>query len=215
MSGEPHASRGRPVLPHPVLMLVTEPGPRLAEIVTEAVKGGVNVVQFRNRSQVAREMHIAATVEAAKRIHGRATAIFNGYPGMVWEALQPSGWQLPEDERFDGYRKAIQAHGLVGRSVHSVESAQRAEADGADYVVAGTIFASQSHPEVAPQGLDFLRAVCAAAAIPVIAIGGVTPENAPDCLRAGAAGVAVLSPIMRAADPGAVAERYWKALATD
>ena len=72
---------------------------------------------------------------------------------------------------------------------------------GVDYLIAGTIFASPSHPDIAHQGLDFLRAVCAAVTIPVLAIGGVTPENAGECLAAGAAGVAVLSALMRAADP--------------
>jgi thiamine-phosphate diphosphorylase len=103
---------------------------------------------------------------------------------------------------------------LIGRSVHGIESALQAELDGADYLIAGTIFASNSHPGETPAGLDFLRAVCAAVRIPVIAIGGITPANAPDCIAAGAAGVAVLSPIMRAGDPRQVTEDYRRALGT-
>jgi len=100
----------------------------------------------------------------------------------------------------------------VGRSVHSVEAASEAAAQGADYLVAGTIFASQSHPDRSPAGLGFLRDVCAAVSLPILAIGGVTPQNLKLCLEIGAAGVAVLSPIMRATDPQAAAQTYRAAL---
>jgi thiamine monophosphate synthase len=79
-------------------------------------------------------------------------------------------------------------------------------------MIAGTIFGSASHPGVRPAGVGFLREVCAHVRRPVLAIGGVTPENATECLRAGAAGVAVLSPLMDAADPAAVAARYRAAM---
>jgi thiamine monophosphate synthase len=57
-------------------------------------------------------------------------------------------------------------------------AARAAEAEGADYLVAGTIFESPSHPGQPGAGIDFLRSVCEAVSIPVIAIGGITPENA-------------------------------------
>lgn len=101
---------------------------------------------------------------------------------------------------------------LVGKSAHSVEAARKAAAQGADYILAGTVFASGSHLGIEPLGLDFLRDVCAAVSLPVLAIGGVTPENLGACIAAGAGGVAVLSPLMRAADPKAVAQKYRAAL---
>jgi thiazole tautomerase (transcriptional regulator TenI) len=92
-----------------------------------------------------------------------------------------------------------------------VDAARAAVDWGADYLVAGTVFASASHPGEPAAGLAFLAQVCAAVRVPVLAIGGVTPANLADCLRAGAAGVAVLSPL-QGADPRAVAAAYVAAL---
>jgi len=123
------------------------------------------------------------------------------------------GVHLPEHSiSIAEARRQYGANILIGRSIHNIDSALQAEIDGANYIVAGTIFASNSHPGETPAGLDFLREVCASVTIPVIAIGGITPQNTPDCLAAGAAGVAVLSPIMRAKDPKRVAEMYCEAL---
>ncbi len=77
---------------------------------------------------------------------------------------------------------------LVGRSVHSLESALRAESEGADYVIFGPVWASASHPGFAPAGLPALAEVARALHIPVLAIGGVTEARIAECHAAGAAG---------------------------
>jgi len=89
---------------------------------------------------------------------------------------------------------AERAHGLLlGLSAASVEEAVDAERRGAAYVGAGPVWATPSKPDAdAPIGLERLRAICAAVSIPVVAIGGIDPGNAGDCIRAGAAGVAVI-----------------------
>lgn len=84
----------------------------------------------------------------------------------------------------------------VGVSVHSVSEARRAQALGATYLTAGHVFPTACKAGVPARGLDFLRDVCAAVELPVWALGGITPENAPACLSAGAAGVAVMSGLM-------------------
>ena len=79
----------------------------------------------------------------------------------------------------------------IGASVHSLEAAQRAESDGADYVIFGPIFATPSKVAFGePQGLERLEAICSAIKIPVMAIGGITVETAPKCYACGAAGIA-------------------------
>ncbi|MCL1952217.1 MAG: thiamine phosphate synthase [Oscillospiraceae bacterium] len=78
-------------------------------------------------------------------------------------------------------------------SVHSPEEALRAEAMGAEFVIAGHIFATGSKPGMPPRGLAFLREVCEAVDIPVFAIGGITMQNAQQCLDAGAAGICRMS----------------------
>ncbi len=85
----------------------------------------------------------------------------------------------------------------VGCSVHAVEEARVAEKLGASYLVAGHIFATDCKKGVPPRGLDFLKEVCGSVKIPVYAIGGISPENMPHALNAGAAGVCVMSALMR------------------
>ena len=94
---------------------------------------------------------------------------------------------------------------LIGRSVHSVSGAVEAQSDGADFLIAGTIFPSPSHPYGPTQGVDFLRALCREVSVPILAIGGVTTQNVREVMEAGCSGVAVISAISEAEDPGAAA----------
>jgi thiazole tautomerase (transcriptional regulator TenI) len=201
-------------LPCPGLMLVTEPmeQERLTAIVRQAAEGGVNMVQLRDKTQTPSEL--TSTAAVLKRTLPETLILVNGCPTAA-RGARVGGVHLPEEGvQTKEARAAVGAYRLVGRSVHSVEAAQKAAGEGADYLIAGTIFASRSHPDLPPAGLEFLREVCAAVTIPVLAIGGITPENAPDCLRAGAAGIAVLSAILSAADPRAAAQRYRQSLET-
>jgi thiamine-phosphate pyrophosphorylase len=91
---------------------------------------------------------------------------------------------------------------LIGVSCHSLETAQAAQRDGADYVFFGPIFATPSKAAFgAPQGLARLAQVCRALKIPVLAIGGITLENAEPCIIEGAAGVAAIRLFQDAPDP--------------
>ena len=82
---------------------------------------------------------------------------------------------------------------LVGVSCHSLEAARAAANGGAEYLFFGSVFATPSKAAFgAPQGLERLAQVCRAVAIPVLAIGGITLENAGECLAAGASGIAAI-----------------------
>ncbi|WP_165864552.1 thiamine phosphate synthase [Capsulimonas corticalis] len=189
-------------------MLVTEPHPHLEIIVSQAVMGGVDIVQWRDKDAGARPLP-----SMLRQAAWPALLIANA-PAEIAARLGVDGRHLPEQSAVTvaEAREALCPSARVGRSAHSIAAAVAAQAEGADYVIAGTIFASRSHPEIAPAGLEFLREVCEAVSIPVIAIGGVLSERVADCLGAGAAGVAVLSPILLAADPCAAATEYRLAL---
>ena len=88
---------------------------------------------------------------------------------------------------------------------------EEAEEAGVDYVIAGSVFAPSSKPGEG-RGLDWLAAMTRGSTVPVIAIGGITPANARDCLAAGAYGVAVLGGIFLTDDPAAAAAAYQAAL---
>ena len=90
---------------------------------------------------------------------------------------------------------------FLGVSTHSLEQARRAQEDGADYVAVGSIFPTATKPESQLVGLDLVRAARQSVRGPLVAIGGITPDNAAEVIRAGADGVAVISAICGAPDP--------------
>ena len=96
----------------------------------------------------------------------------------------------------------------IGYSVHSALEATRASVEGADFVVAGTIFASASHTPRVPAGSALVRECVAGARVPVIAIGGVTLDRIAELAAAQSYGVAVLSAVWHAEDPAAAAAQF-------
>jgi thiamine-phosphate pyrophosphorylase len=107
-------------------------------------------------------------------------------------AVGAAGVNLPENDISIGAARALMGDRLVGRSVHSLESALHAENEGADYVIFGPVWASASHRGSAPAGIAALAQVARALRIPVIAIGGVTEGRIAECRAAGAAGYAAI-----------------------
>lgn len=97
---------------------------------------------------------------------------------------------------------------LVGVSCHSLNEALEAEGDGADYVFFGPVFATPSKEAFGPpQGIARLAEVCRSVRIPALAIGGIAPENAAECLRVGAAGIAAIRLFQQAVDLPGLVER--------
>ena len=107
-------------------------------------------------------------------------------------ACDAAGVHLPERDIATSEARKLIGKRLVGRSVHSLDGAADAESDGADYVIYGPVWPSASHPGIAPVGVDALAKVARSVRIPVLAIGGVTPERIAECHRAGAAGYAAI-----------------------
>ena len=103
--------------------------------------------------------------------------------------------------------RALLANARIGASVHSDIEATNAEQDGAEWVVAGNVYATGTHVGRAGRGATFLRGI-AAAGLPVIAIGGVMPEDIPDLASSGAYGVAMIRGIWGADNAEAAARRY-------
>lgn len=94
---------------------------------------------------------------------------------------------------------------LVGVSCHSLQAAQTAAIAGADYIFFGPLFPTPSKAAFGlPQGLERLAEVCTSVTIPVLAIGGITLENAPSCFLAGASGIAAIRLFQDSADPARV-----------
>lgn len=101
---------------------------------------------------------------------------------------------------------------VIGQSIHSTEEAGSISADEVDFLLYGHIYNSRSKPDKLPKGLWDLKSTIAEASVPVIAIGGITPERTKEVIGAGAAGIAVMSGIWQAGDPVGTAHDYKRAL---
>ncbi|MBD0379446.1 thiamine phosphate synthase [Paenibacillus sedimenti] len=125
----------------------------------------------------------------------------NGHPGIA-TAAKVGGTHLPgSSPPLTDVEEFLQGDMRAGVSVHSAEEALVREQEGADYLMFGHVFATGSKHGLPPRGLEQLREVTAKAAIPVIAIGGITTKRVRSVLEAGASGVAVMSGIWEAQDP--------------
>ena len=176
----------------------------LEEVVDQAVAHGVAMVQLREKDLSAHDLYELGT-RVKDAIAGRAKLVVNDRVDVAL-ALNADGVQLPEDGTpVQEARRIVDPDVLIGRSVHTVSGAVEAESYGADFLIAGTIFPSASHPDGPAQGTVFLRALCREVSIPVLAIGGITTQNVGDVMEAGCSGAAVISSISEAEDPGAEA----------
>jgi thiamine-phosphate diphosphorylase len=200
--------------PIPRLHLVTNRhlcGDRsLAAVVSAAARGGLGAVQLREKDlPPANLLPLAPDLSSAL---GDIPLLINTGGGRevfdITSKFGAAGVHLPEDGgTVATARAALGPSALIGRSVHSLAGARAAEADGADYLILGTIFATASKPGRAPAGLALVAEVARAVAIPTIAIGGIDANNLAATLRAGAWGVAVMSTVLSAPDPALAVER--------
>jgi thiamine-phosphate diphosphorylase len=162
---------------------------RDAESGLRAVERGATVLQIRDPDAPIRGLEREACRLAAQ---SPVPVVVSARADMAL-AAGAAGVHLPErDLPVAAARQLLGAGRLVGRSVHSADAARLAEAEGADYVVFGSVFRSASHPVGPPAGLEALRRVAAAVRIPVLAIGGVDADRAAECRAAGAAGFAAI-----------------------
>ena len=154
-----------------------------------AAAGGATVIQWRLKD--------VPTLEVVER--GRSTRSLCARHGVdlvvnddVEAALMLGADGVHLGRTDEGAERAKEQGLVLGLSAASLDDA-RAAAEQADYIGAGPIWATPSKPDADPPiGLDGLREICAAVSVPVVAIGGIDVSNAADCIRAGAAGVAVI-----------------------
>lgn len=204
-------------LPSPCLCLVTDrrvclSGLSLAQRAAMAVAGGARMVQLREKDLPSEEL-LALARELRAAVGDAALFIINGDPEVA-RAVGAHGVHLPEGAMpIAEARRRLGRPGLVGRSVHSVAAAMKAQGEGADYLIVGTVFETASKPGQPPEGLALLRAVASTVEIPFLGIGGIKAGNVAQVMEGGARGAAVISALLAALDPKAAARAMAEAMA--
>ena len=187
------------------------------EIVEAAIAGGVDVVQLREKETDARwRYELGRELRDVTAVAG-VDLIVNDRIDIA-QAIDADGVHVGQSDLPVAVARDLLGPGaVVGCSAATVEAAREAEADGADYLGVGTIYGTTSKDVDAYKdgvGPERVAEITDAVSIPVVGIGGVTAANAGPVVEAGAAGVAVISAITAAEDPGAATEALAAAVET-
>ena len=199
----------------PRLYAIVDRGPNLSfpeaqQYVAELVRGGVTLLQYRNKSGDAVEM--LSEARELKRIAGKSvqhevTIIMNDRADLCVAAGLDGVHVGQDDISVRGARAMCAAPKLVGISTHNLSQLEDADQTSADYIAFGPVFATSSKANPDPVvGLEGLRAARAKTKKPLVAIGGITLTNCKEAIEAGADVVAVISALR--AEPRKSAEEF-------
>ena len=200
------------------MLVLTDPGlaaPRsVTEVVEAVLEAGVGAIQLRDKTATARELHAQAVALLALTRRHDALLFVNDRVDVALAAGADGAHLGPSDLSVAGARLVVPPHFLLGYSCDDPVQARAAMADGADYIGCGAVFGTTSK-DVGGEaiGLERLDAVARAVAGPTVAIGGIDDRNVHGVVATRATGVAVVSSVMAAPDPGATAKRLLAAFA--
>ena len=172
------------------------------ELAELAIAGGADTIQFRQKEGATRELIRVA--EQIQRLCAGAgvTFIVNDRVDVAIAAGAKGVHLGQEDFPIPLARRLLGEEAIIGGSASTLEEARQCLLDGADYVGFGPVFPTASKQDAAPaSGLDLLRRVVDAIPLPIIAIGGITQENASRVAKAGVHGIAVISAVCCQKDP--------------
>jgi thiamine-phosphate pyrophosphorylase len=200
------------------LYVITDPvlsrGRSHVEIARAALEGGADAVQLRDKSATAFNLGLAAReIQPLARKFG-AVFVVNDRVDVALLADADGAHVGPDDLPAREARKLLPRPRILGVSAGTPGEAKQAAKDGADYLGVGPVFPTATKPDAGePLGIETLAAIARAVPIPVVAIGGITPDNVAQVFAAGAAGAAVVSAVVGAEDVAAAARALKRRIA--
>ena len=176
-------------------------------IIEEAIKGGTTIVQLREKIASTKEFYDLAL--KVKEITSRydVPLLINDRIDIAL-AVDSEGVHIGQDDMpADIAREIIGEDKILGVSASTVEEAKKAEIDSADYIGSGAVFPTATKDDADSVSEEELKEIVDSIDIPVVAIGGITIENAHTLKASGIAGFSVVSAIMSAEDPKEASEK--------
>lgn len=175
-------------------------GETLYQVVEQAIDGGVNFVQLREK-ELAEDLFLEEAKEIKKLCNARKIPFVINDSVDIALAMDADGVHVGQSDMEAGdVREKLGPDKIIGVSAQTVEQAKLAEAHGADYLGVGAVFATGSKDDAVEVGPQTLRDICQAVSIPVIAIGGISKENVSQLTGSGICGIAVISAIFAQKD---------------
>ena len=169
------------------------------------------MIQLREKDLTA--SHLLPLAECMREITSGKALLFINDRVDIALAVGADGAHLSGDSMPISTARRISGNQfMISKSIHDPDEGLVAEEDGADLLVAGTIFASKSHPCTVPKGVGILKKLAGKVTVPFLAIGGISKENAHLAIESGAAGVAAISSITESADPNDAARNLVSAV---
>ena len=183
-------------------------GRDLLWVLERALDGGVKAIQLREKDLSGKQLFILAQ-RVSQLCHRYQAQLFINDRVDVALAVDAAGVHLAETSMpVPIARSLLGGQRIIGVSTHSLEGACKAQREGADFIVFGPVYFTPSKADYGmPQGLDALGKIVATTSLPVYAIGGIKSQNLPETQKVGSRGVAVISAIMSADDPGQAAQQ--------
>ena len=197
-----------PFAPRGLYAITDGPRDDLLDVAAQALAGGARLLQYRDKTRDhARRLAEAGALQQLCRAHD-AKLIVNDEVALA-RSVHADGVHLgKEDGELAPARAVLGSAAIIGVSCYnSIERARAAAAAGADYIAFGAFFPSPTKPH-APRAVPELLRQSAALGVPRVAIGGITPDNAPLLVEAGADFLAVVSAVFRTPDVRAAAQRF-------
>jgi thiamine-phosphate pyrophosphorylase len=173
--------------------------PNIVKAIEDVLRGGATSIQLRLKESSTKEMiEVGRKIRKLTRNYGALYFVDDRLDVAL--ATDADGVQLGPDDMPIAIAREMAPNLIIGGSVYSLEEAVRAESEGADFLGAGSVFASPTKTDARVIGLNGLREIVKNVKIPVVAIGGINTSNAEAVLKTGVAGIAVISAVMGAED---------------